>query len=112
MNQNISDLSFDEVGLDFAIEEANITSDVPLESRRAIAALSVVAISMAMTIVDEDSYLEAIGSLGELPQCEEDAYFFIEFGKVMSEHIKLEFPEGYPGMLTFEARKEKLLSYF
>lgn len=104
---SLEDIQFDEAELDSAILEIGIDTALPQETQRAIAAISMVAFSLAMAIKDEDQYLDALCTLRGMPEDEEEVRFLGEFSRALAADLESEFDKVDMDITVFSRRAEQ-----
>lgn len=108
----IGSVRFSEADLDAAIFEANILTGLAQPVQRAMAARSMVAISLAIAIRDEAQYREALQALGDPPDGEAERAFLREFCTTMAEDLSAELEGDVPVLSVVARRLDDLVRPF
>jgi hypothetical protein len=104
------EVQFNTADLDKSIEDSGVYSSIPIEAQRAVAAYSMLAFALAMSIRDDSQYQTALSELTGTPTQADEASFFIEFGQVLVREINDEMTLDGFDLSAFTQRAEAIVA--
>lgn len=103
------EVQFNPEDLDQSIQDSGVSTTLPLETQRAVAAYSMLAFALAMSVRDDSQYNAALAGLGGTPSDSEEFEFLNDFGQVLIRDIEADFSFAGMDLSKFSQRANTIV---